>query len=67
MNGFELAEQIRANRWADTPIVALTSHASPRDIARGRAVGFRDYVAKLDRDALLTSLQDTLSDHRGAA
>ena len=67
MNGFELAEQIRANRWRETPIVALTSHASPRDIARGRSVGFTDYVAKLDRDALLTSLQDTLSDHRGAA
>ncbi len=67
MNGFELAEQIRANRWAETPIVALTSHASPRDIARGRAVGFADYVAKLDRDALLTSLHETLSDHRGAA
>jgi two-component system chemotaxis sensor kinase CheA len=67
MNGFEFAEQVRGNRWAQTPIVALTSHASPRDIARGRQVGFADYVAKLDRDALLNSLHDTLTDHRGAA
>jgi two-component system chemotaxis sensor kinase CheA len=67
MNGFEFAEQLRANRWAETPIVALTSHASPRDLARGRAAGFADYVAKLDRDALLNSLHDTLSDQRGAA
>jgi two-component system chemotaxis sensor kinase CheA len=67
MNGFEFAQQVRGNRWANTPIVALTSHASPRDLARGREVGFTDYVAKLDRDALLNSLHDTLSDHRGAA
>ncbi len=67
MNGFEFAQQVRGNRWAETPIVALTSHASPRDVARGREVGFADYVAKLDRDALLNSLHDTLSDHRGAA
>jgi two-component system chemotaxis sensor kinase CheA len=49
------------------PLVALTSHATPAHMARGREAGFTDYVAKFDRDALLISLHDTLSDVRGAA
>jgi two-component system chemotaxis sensor kinase CheA len=48
-------------------MVALSSHASTKDLDRGRAVGFDDYVAKFDRDALLQTLHDTLSDMRGAA
>jgi len=68
MNGFEFAETVRTKtRWSDTPIVALSSHAQPRDLARGRAAGFTDYVAKLDRDGLLNTLHATLSDMRGAA
>jgi two-component system chemotaxis sensor kinase CheA len=67
MNGFEFANAVRsAGRWQDTPIVALSSHASARDLDRGRAAGFSDYVAKFDRDALLHSLSETLSE-RGAA
>ena len=67
MNGFEFANAVRsAGRWQDTPIVALSSHASARDLDRGRAAGFSDYVAKFDRDALLHTLSETLSE-RGAA
>ncbi len=68
MNGFQFAEAVKSSiRWQKTPMVALSSHASTKDLDRGRAVGFDDYVAKFDRDALLQTLHDTLSDLRGAA
>jgi two-component system chemotaxis sensor kinase CheA len=68
MNGFQFAEAVKNSiRWQKTPMVALSSHASTKDLDRGRAVGFDDYVAKFDRDALLQTLHDTLSDMRGAA
>jgi len=57
MSGFELAEAIRSSeRWQDKPLVALSAHASAKDLERGRRVGFTDYVAKSDRDALLNAL-----------
>jgi len=62
MNGFEFAENLRAGgNWAEKPIIALSSHNAPQDMARGRHVGFTDYVAKFDRDGLLKTLQDTLT------
>jgi two-component system, chemotaxis family, sensor kinase CheA len=68
MNGFQFAEAVRSSsRWQNTPLVALSSHTSAQDLDRGRKVGFSDYVAKFDRDALLTTLSETLSLHRGAA
>lgn len=58
MDGFEFARQIRAenSRWRATPLLALSSHATVQDLDRGRAVGFDDYVAKFDREALLRSI-----------
>jgi two-component system chemotaxis sensor kinase CheA len=68
MNGFEFATAVKqASRWQKTPIVALSSHATPRDLDRGRAAGFNDYVAKFDREALLHTLAETLNGERGAA
>jgi two-component system chemotaxis sensor kinase CheA len=68
MNGFQFAEAVRnSSRWQNTPLVALSSHTSAQDLDRGRKVGFSDYVAKFDRDALLNTLSETLSLHRGAA
>ena len=61
MSGFEFAETLRRDsRWRDTPIVALSSFQSASDLERGRAVGFNDYVAKTDRDALLVALHTLL-------
>jgi two-component system chemotaxis sensor kinase CheA len=63
MSGFELAEQVKSDgRWQETPIVALSSHVNPKDLERGRNVGFSDYVGKFDRDALLTTLSQTLAE-----
>src|SRR3546814_7712716 len=66
MNGFEFASKVtKESRWSSTPIVALSSFSNPKDLARGREAGFRDYVAKTDRDALLSTLHDTLAELRG--
>ena len=68
MNGFEFAETVRTStRWRNTPLVALSSHSTAKDLDRGRDVGFNDYVAKFDRDALLHALSETLNLHKGAA
>ncbi len=57
MDGFTFCEAIRADpRWATTPMIALSAHATERDFQRGREVGFDDYVAKFDREALLETL-----------
>ena len=61
INGFELAEKLRSgSRWATTPLVALSAHASPEDFERGRQAGFTDYVAKFDREGLLQTLSQTI-------
>ncbi|MBW7852045.1 MAG: chemotaxis protein CheW [Rhodospirillales bacterium] len=68
MSGFDFAEAVRREgRWQATPMVALSSHATEKDFERGREVGFNDYVAKFDRDALLQTLAQTLADAKGAA
>jgi len=62
MNGFEFAEEIRSGgAWSQVPMVALSSHASEQDFEKGREVGFNDYVAKFDRDALVETLAETVS------
>ncbi|MCF8465902.1 MAG: chemotaxis protein CheW [Sneathiella sp.] len=61
MDGFQFAEEVMGDeRWKDTPIVALSSHTTQRDFDRGRDVGFSDYVAKFDRDSLMSVLSQTL-------
>lgn len=57
MNGFEFAEALRKDdRFVSIPLIALSSRATERDLERGREVGFDDYVAKFDRDALINTL-----------
>ncbi|HVJ44411.1 MAG TPA: chemotaxis protein CheW [Dongiaceae bacterium] len=68
MTGFEFCEMVKkAGPWQGVPIIALSSHASPRDLAKGRTVGFDDYVAKYDREGLVHTINETLSEVRGAA
>ncbi|NVK17349.1 MAG: chemotaxis protein CheW [Methylocystaceae bacterium] len=62
MNGFEFAEAVRSDtRWQKVPMIALSSHATEQDFERGREVGFNDYCAKFDRDALLQTLMEILT------
>ena len=68
MSGFELAHKLKQDsRWRETPLVALSAHASDQDLDRGRQAGFTDYVAKFDREGLLQTLAETLSENKGAA
>lgn len=70
MDGFAFADRVKNSgngKWKDTPMVALTSHATARDIQRGFDVGFNKYVAKFDRDTLLNTLSQTLAEKMIAA
>ena len=62
MDGFELAEAVRGDvRWQGVPMVALSGHVSDAAMARGRSAGFNDYITKHDRNALVTSLAQTVA------
>ena len=62
MDGFEFAQHVNKedSSWLHTPIIALSSHATPKDIERGKSVGFKDYVAKFDKDTLLSAISRNL-------
>ncbi len=70
MDGFQFAHAVRADdRWRDTPLIALSSHATDQDFEHGREAGFDDYVVKFDREAVmevlrsLTAKSSVLSDN----
>lgn len=63
MSGFEFAQRVRSDSaWQNIPLVALTSHATQQDVERGAEVGFKKYIAKFDRESLLNTLSQTLSE-----
>jgi two-component system chemotaxis sensor kinase CheA len=62
MDGLDFVRRLRAGGpWSALPVIALSGRTAPEDIAEGRRAGFTDYVTKLDRDALLRSVEDCLS------
>ena len=68
MDGFSLAAAVRGDqRFAELPIIALSSYSSPENVERGRQVGFHDYVAKFDRQSLVAALKEQTSDFGRAA
>ncbi|MFO8003859.1 response regulator, partial [Thioalkalivibrio sp.] len=47
MDGYQVLEVLRAEAELErTPVVAVTANAMPRDIERGMAAGFADYLTK---------------------
>ena len=61
LDGFGLTRKIRNDeRFADLPVIALTTLAEDGDIARGKKVGIDDYQIKLDREKLLESINHYL-------
>ena len=63
MDGLAFARAVRASgAWTSLPMIALTGHAEPSDVEAGRDAGFTDYVAKFEREALLASLQQCVSE-----
>lgn len=68
MDGYQFVKAVREmDDWEDVPVIALTSHVTPEDFEKGRQAGFTDYLAKLDRQALLDTLSKLLDDERSAA
>lgn len=55
MNGFETTEYIRNIMKSSIPIIALTADVTTVDLAKCRAVGMNDYIAKPIDDRLLYS------------
>ena len=68
MDGLALAERIKADPdWAEVPLIALSSHASPRLVEKSRKAGFESYVGKFDRQTLMHALQDCFKGWGAAA
>jgi two-component system, chemotaxis family, sensor kinase CheA len=68
VNGFEVAERLRTDpRTQHLRLIALSSHHSPSIVERGREAGFGKFVAKFDRDGLLTVLKERQLDWARAA
>lgn len=58
VDGFELARRVAANPiWSRTPLLALTGRESEEDRALALSTGFRDFLRKFDREAVLTAIQ----------
>ena len=55
MNGFEATEYIRNTMHSNIPIIALTADVTTVDLAKCKAVGMNDYVAKPVDERLLYS------------
>jgi two-component system chemotaxis sensor kinase CheA len=58
MDGLDFARAVRAvgSAWRETPLLALSAHATRHDESRGRAAGFDDFITKFDRAKLLRTL-----------
>ena len=58
LDGLALTRRIRADgRFANLPVIALSSLADEEEVARGLACGVSEYQVKLDRDQLVASIQ----------
>jgi CheY-like chemotaxis protein len=58
-DGFDLVEQLRAGKWKDLPIVAITAHVAIRD--KILAGGFNTYLTKpVDLEVLLATIRTFL-------
>ncbi len=68
MNGFDLAEAVRADtEHSRVPIIALSSLTTEEALERGRKAGFDDYVAKFDRPGLIAALKESTAQMERAA
>jgi len=68
VDGVQLARTIRGNpAWADVPLIALTARNSSEDRAQGLTAGFDAYLTKLDRDLVLSTMHNLLTEQRVAA
>ncbi len=68
LNGFEATEFIRTNLKLNIPIIAITADVTTADLAKCKAVGMNDYIAKpIDERLLYTKIIGILkkNKHKG--
>jgi two-component system chemotaxis sensor kinase CheA len=66
MDGIELVRRIRSDpKWADLPVVAVTSLDGDAQTQMGLEAGFDYYEYKLDRNRLLEKVGQALSNRKG--
>ena len=47
INGYEVFKRLKMyEETKDIPIVAISAHAMPKDVAKGIMIGFNDYITK---------------------
>lgn len=68
MDGYQLLAELQKHPTAHSvPVVALTSHCTEADVERGKAAGFAGYVAKLDKERLLSTINTIVAGEEMAA
>jgi len=62
MSGYDMLKQLQVHAdTCDIPVVAISANAMPKDLARGKAAGFTDYLTKpLEVDRLLRVIDDVI-------
>lgn len=63
MDGYAVMQCLREKETTrDIPVVAISANAMPKDLARGKAAGFIEYLTKpLDVDRLLQVVDDVIA------
>lgn len=63
MDGFEVLELLRqSDKTRNTPVIAISANAMPKDIERGFVAGFDDYITKpINIQKLLSAVDDRLN------
>jgi two-component system, chemotaxis family, sensor kinase CheA len=62
MDGVQFARAVRGGgAWARLPLIAMTAHSDMESARIGHEAGFTDYVAKFEREALVSSLRANLA------
>lgn len=66
MNGWELVKTLKADkRFAGIPVIALTALDDKKEIGRAKECGFDQYQIKIDREALLRTVEESLRPRAG--
>jgi hypothetical protein len=62
IDGFEVLKHLRQREATrNTPVIAISANAMPKDIERGMKAGFDNYITKpVDVDALLQAVENVL-------
>jgi two-component system chemotaxis sensor kinase CheA len=61
MNGYEFAKNLRSDKkFANLPLIALTTRYKDSDIQYGKEVGFNYYLEKLKNDELIFTIKNVL-------